>query len=95
MSDQANQPSFAIQRIYLKDLSLEQPNSPQVLLENAQPQVDINLTLAAELDCPFATPIAHMTRHVFDNEGRVRLFSSYGTDAATIAADINTLLSSP
>ena len=34
-------------------------------------------------------------KYVFDNEGRVRLFSSYGTDAATIAADINTLLSSP
>lgn len=34
-------------------------------------------------------------KYVFDNEGRVRLFSAYGTDAATIAADINTLLSSP
>ena len=38
---------FQIQRIYLKDLSLEQPNSPQILLEQAQPQVDINLGLAA------------------------------------------------
>ena len=43
-----NQPVFNIQRIYLKDLSLEQPNSPQILLEQAQPQVDINLSLAAE-----------------------------------------------
>jgi preprotein translocase subunit SecB len=50
MADEQNQavPTFNIQRIYLKDLSLEQPNSPQILLENAQPQVDINLTLAAE-----------------------------------------------
>jgi preprotein translocase subunit SecB len=40
-------PVFQIQRIYLKDLSLEQPNSPQILLEQAQPQVDINLGLAA------------------------------------------------
>jgi preprotein translocase subunit SecB len=40
-------PVFQIQRIYLKDLSLEQPNSPQILLEQAQPQVDINLALAA------------------------------------------------
>jgi preprotein translocase subunit SecB len=39
-------PVFQIQRIYLKDLSLEQPNSPQILLEQAQPQVDINLGLA-------------------------------------------------
>ncbi len=41
-------PVFQIQRIYLKDLSLEQPNSPQILLEQAQPQVDVNLALAAE-----------------------------------------------
>jgi preprotein translocase subunit SecB len=40
-------PVFQIQRIYLKDLSLEQPNSPQILLEQAQPQVDINLGLNA------------------------------------------------
>ncbi len=32
-------------------------------------------------------------KYVFDTEGRVRLFSAYGTDAATIAADINALLS--
>ncbi len=41
-------PLFQIQRLYLKDLSLEQPNSPQILLEQAQPQVDINLGLGAE-----------------------------------------------
>ncbi|MES2889972.1 MAG: protein-export chaperone SecB [Pseudomonadota bacterium] len=44
----ANAPVFQIQRIYLKDLSLEQPNSPQILLEQAQPQVDINLNLGAQ-----------------------------------------------
>lgn len=42
------QPVFQIQRVYLKDLSLEQPNSPQILLEQEQPQVDINLGLSAE-----------------------------------------------
>jgi preprotein translocase subunit SecB len=39
---------FQIQRMYLKDLSLEQPNSPQILLVQQQPQVDINLALSAE-----------------------------------------------
>jgi preprotein translocase subunit SecB len=48
MADDNNAPVFQIQRVYLKDLSLEQPNSPQILLEQAQPQVDINLNLAAE-----------------------------------------------
>jgi len=46
--DTNNAPMFQIQRMYLKDLSLEQPNSPQVLLEQGQPQVEINLTLGAE-----------------------------------------------
>jgi preprotein translocase subunit SecB len=43
-----NSPVFQIQRVYLKDMSLEQPNAPQVLLEQTQPQVEINLTLGAE-----------------------------------------------
>jgi preprotein translocase subunit SecB len=41
-------PAFNIQRMYLKDLSLEQPNSPQILLEQGQPQVDINLQMGAD-----------------------------------------------
>ena len=48
MAEENNAPVFQIQRMYLKDLSLEQPNSPQILLEQTQPQVDINLALAAE-----------------------------------------------
>ncbi len=47
-TETADAPLFQIQRLYLKDLSLEQPNSPQILLEQAQPQVDINLGLGAE-----------------------------------------------
>jgi preprotein translocase subunit SecB len=41
-------PIFQIQRIYLKDMSLEQPNSPAIFLEQAQPQVDINLGLSVD-----------------------------------------------
>lgn len=40
-----NQQEFQIQRIYLKDLSLEQPNSPQILLEQENPEVDINIAV--------------------------------------------------
>jgi len=47
MADDNQNPVFQIQRIYLKDLSLEQPNSPQILLEQAQPQVEISLGLGA------------------------------------------------
>lgn len=48
MADNDQNPVFNIQRIYLKDLSLEQPNSPQILAEQAQPQVDISLGMSAE-----------------------------------------------
>ena len=58
MADDNLTPVFQIQRIYLKDLSLEQPNSPQILLEQSQPQVDINLALGAE---PVADGIYEVT----------------------------------
>ena len=46
MSEQAT-PVFQIQRVYLKDLSLEQPNSPAILLQQEQPNVDIQLGVEA------------------------------------------------
>ena len=36
-------PVFTIQRVYLKEASLEQPNSPAIFLEQAQPAVEIQL----------------------------------------------------
>jgi preprotein translocase subunit SecB len=45
MSDAAqnNAPVFSIEKVYVKDLSLEVPNAPQVFLEREAPQVDIQL----------------------------------------------------
>jgi preprotein translocase subunit SecB len=40
-------PIFQIQRVYLKEASLEQPNSPAILLEQTQPTVDIQLGVNA------------------------------------------------
>ncbi|AMO24191.1 protein-export chaperone SecB [Ramlibacter solisilvae] len=40
-------PVFQIQRVYLKEASLEQPNSPAILLEQEQPSVDIQLGIEA------------------------------------------------
>ncbi|PKO61439.1 MAG: protein-export chaperone SecB [Betaproteobacteria bacterium HGW-Betaproteobacteria-18] len=40
-------PIFQIQRVYLKEVSLEQPNSPAILLEQEQPTVDIQLGVNA------------------------------------------------
>ena len=46
MADEQN-PVFNIQRVYLKEASLEQPNSPAILLEQEQPSVDIQLGIEA------------------------------------------------
>jgi len=45
MSDAAQntQPVFSIEKVYVKDLSLEIPNAPQIFLEREAPQVDIQL----------------------------------------------------
>ena len=45
---QAANPVFQIQRVYLKDLSLEQPNSPAILTSTEQPSVDIQLAVGVE-----------------------------------------------
>ena len=47
MSEQ-NQPVFQIQRIYLKDLSLEQPNSPAIFLEQEAPNMEVAVNVGVE-----------------------------------------------
>ena len=42
-NENPNQPQFALQRIYLKDLSFESPNSPSVFQEQWKPQVNLDL----------------------------------------------------
>ena len=44
---EASTPVFQIQRVYMKEASLEQPNSPGILLEQQQPAVDIQLGVEA------------------------------------------------
>lgn len=48
MTDEATQekqPVFQIQSLYLKDLSLEQPNSPQIFLEKGTPGFDVAINV--------------------------------------------------
>ena len=42
---ETEQAVFQIQRVYLKEAALEQPNSPAILLEQEQPTVDIQLNV--------------------------------------------------
>jgi preprotein translocase subunit SecB len=47
VNSEALAPVFHIQRVYLKEASLEQPNSPAILIEQQQPSVDIQLGVEA------------------------------------------------
>jgi preprotein translocase subunit SecB len=39
----AAQPQFTVEKIYLKDVSFEAPNAPQIFNEQGQPQLNMNL----------------------------------------------------
>lgn len=44
----AEQPVFNIQRVYLKDMSLEQPNSPAIFLEQEGPSMEVAIDIGSE-----------------------------------------------
>lgn len=48
MADQP-QKQFAIQKLYLKDLSFETPNSPGIFTQRWEPQVEFNLESRAQM----------------------------------------------
>lgn len=43
MDEPQQQPTFGIEKIYVKDLSLEIPHAPEVFLSAEQPQVEVQL----------------------------------------------------
>lgn len=45
--DAANQPVFHIEKLYLKDLSFESPNSPEIFQTNLEPKVEFTLNTSA------------------------------------------------
>jgi preprotein translocase subunit SecB len=47
MPDNKQAPVFQIQRVYLKGLVLEQPNSPAIFLEEASPAVEVAVSTTA------------------------------------------------
>jgi preprotein translocase subunit SecB len=48
MADENQQPVFQIQRVYLKDMSLEQPNSPGIFLEQEAPNMEVAVDVGVE-----------------------------------------------
>ena len=51
MTDQQAQPVFNIEKIYVKDLSVEVPNAPAIFLERDAPQMEMQInTQSAQVD---------------------------------------------
>lgn len=48
MSEQNNQPIFTIEKLYVKDLSLEVPGAPQIYRQREAPQVDVSMNNASK-----------------------------------------------
>ncbi|MGH8706345.1 MAG: protein-export chaperone SecB [Burkholderiales bacterium] len=44
----AQQPSFQVEKLYVKDLSLEVPNAPQVFLQAENPQLEVQVRNEAQ-----------------------------------------------
>ncbi|KLT73072.1 preprotein translocase subunit SecB [Neisseria arctica] len=48
------QPVFSIEKLYVKDMSLEVPHAPRIFLENGEPEVDMRVTTeSAKLEDEF------------------------------------------
>lgn len=47
-ADQGNQPQFGIQKLYLKDVSFEAPNSPAIFQEQWTPDIKVSLNNRTE-----------------------------------------------
>ncbi|MGE4370005.1 MAG: protein-export chaperone SecB [Burkholderiaceae bacterium] len=43
-----NEPSFSLQRTYVKDLSLEMPNAPEIFLEQETPSVEVSINVGGQ-----------------------------------------------
>ena len=44
MTDQVSQATFSLDKIYIKDVSLEVPHAPQIFLNREQPNIELNIS---------------------------------------------------
>ncbi len=64
-NQEANQAVFQIQRVYLKDASLEMPHAPQIFLEQQAPSIEISVDVGA----------AQVAENIFESEVTVTVTS--------------------
>jgi preprotein translocase subunit SecB len=66
----SEQPFFAIERLYVKDISLEMPHAPEIFQSNEQPKVDIQ----------FNTINRQLTPHHFESSIKVNVKATFESD---------------
>lgn len=47
-NEQNESPAFNLQRVYVKDMSLEMPNAPHIFLEQNAPSVEVNIGIGGQ-----------------------------------------------
>ena len=47
-SAQTDSPAFNLQRVYIKDMSLEMPHAPHIFLEQEAPSVEVNIGIGGQ-----------------------------------------------
>ncbi len=100
MSEQAQAPQqhFEIQKVYLKDVSLETPNSPMIFTEQWQPQTEVRLETGATtltenlfevvLTLSVTTKIGERTAYLAEVQ-QAGLFALSGFDSAQMGHMLN------
>lgn len=74
--EQATAPIFRLQKMYIKDLSFENPNAPDVFkVQQSNPKVDVNLTLKnKKVDDDHYEVVLSMTAKVTNSADNKTLF---------------------
>ncbi|ULJ62447.1 protein-export chaperone SecB [Wielerella bovis] len=71
-NEQAAQPTFSVEKLYVKDLSLEVPHAPAIFLEQETPEVDMRITTEnAKVEENFYECSVTVTVTAKLNDGRV------------------------
>ena len=74
-AENANGPAFTIEKIYVKDVSFESPNSPNIFNENVQPDLQLNLNQRVQ----------RLNENAFEVSLRVTLTCKIGEKTAYVA----------
>lgn len=48
VQQETSQPVFSIEKLYVKDMSLEVPNAPKVFLESGEPNIDMRVSTESQ-----------------------------------------------